>query len=85
MPWVLVVSWPGLAGESWGLRESDKEDARDDRGVVVAATPGSGDSGVVNLFPESVPPSGSTVSSVVSSRSGSVGCGGGPGLAQDLW
>ena len=81
------MSCPGLAGESWGLRESDKEDARDDRGVVVAAAPGSDDdSGVVNLFPESVPPSGSTVSSSVVSRSGSVGCGGGPGLlAQDLW
>ena len=80
MPWVLVVSWPGLAGESWGLRESDKEDARDDRGVV-AAQPGSDDSAaVVNLFPESGP----SVSSVVVSRSGSVCCGGGPGLAQDL-
>ena len=81
-----MVSWPGLAGESWGLRESDKEDARDDRGVVVAVAPGSGATGVVNLFPESVPPSGSTVSSSVVSRPGSVGGGGGPGLlAQDLW
>ena len=78
MPWVVPVS--RLAGESWGLLESDREEAREDRGVGAEA--GSDGRGAVHLFcPEPVP----SAASSVGSRSGSICCGGGvPGPAQDL-